>query len=373
MTAAREMGLGSKKNVESRRAGKGLPEPADGIKYNGQRNLFDMKKKHVIAGGAGFIGLNLARHLLRDQQSQVVILDNHSNSHPKELKLLQIEQQSTGQLKSIKVDISDYQSLCSIVDDIDAKEFAVDGGSTVWHLAANSDIPSGISNPAIDLRDTFMTTYNLLRLCKERGVKKFIFASSSAIYGDHGETVIKEDTAPLMPISNYGAMKLASEAICFAAKHDFLEDLYVFRFPNVVGTPATHGVIYDFVKKLKRDPSQLTVLGDGTQKKSYLHVNDLIRAMTYLSETVDFKDETPIFNLGPSQDSITVREIAECVKANTSPNAVIRYGEVSYGWKGDIPRFSYNIDKALSHGWQPKLDSRAAIELAVKQITEAQN
>ena len=120
-----------------------------------------------------------------------------------------------------------------------------------------------------------MTTFNIIRACREKNIKKLVFASSSAIYGDHGEKSIYEDISPLMPISNYGAMKLASEAICLAAKHEFLEKLMIYRFPNVVGTPATHGVIYDFVRKLKKDNRSLEVLGNGTQKKSYLHVKTL--------------------------------------------------------------------------------------------------
>ena len=122
------------------------------------------------------------------------------------------------------------------------------------------------------IRDTFLTTYNLLLLCKKNKIGKFYFASSSAVYGDHGTKPITEDLGPLMPISNYGAMKLASEAICFSAYESWLDDLRIFRFPNVVGTPATHGVILDFIEKLKNSPNSLSVLGNGSQEKSYLHV-----------------------------------------------------------------------------------------------------
>ena len=129
-----------------------------------------------------------------------------------------------------------------------------------------------------------MTTFNLLEMARKYSVRNFYFASSSAVYGDHGNKNIDENTGPLMPISNYGAMKLASEAQCFAAFESFLDKLRVFRFPNVVGTPATHGVIFDFINKLKKNPTRLDVLGDGTQQKSYLHVNDLVQGMIHLSE-----------------------------------------------------------------------------------------
>jgi len=329
---------------------------------------------HIIAGGAGFIGINLTRHLLSKTKHSVAIFDNHSNAHAKELDLLLNDKKYQGRIYSKKTEIADYKELREawaklenkLPQNISEADRAIK--YTVWHLAANSDIPSGIEDPSIDLKDTFMTTFNLLKLCREENIKRFIFASSSAIYGDHGELSISEITAPLMPISNYGAMKLASEAICYAAKHDFLENLFVFRFPNVVGTPATHGVIYDFINRLKCDPDTLEVLGNGSQKKSYLHVSDLIDAMTFLSSIQIANGESPIFNLGPANDSITVREIAECVRDEVSSTATIKYGTTPYGWKGDIPRFEYNISKAISYGWKPKLNSSEAIKLAVAQI-----
>ena len=338
------------------------------------RKKMEIHQLHIIAGGAGFIGINLARHLLSNTNNSVAIFDNHSNAHSNELSALLDDIKYENRLHSIKVDIADYEDLREAWSILKKRMPINIGGTerptkyTIWHLAANSDIPSGIEDPTIDLRDTFMTTFNLLKLCGEEKIKRFIFASSSAIYGDHGELSISETTAPLMPISNYGAMKLASEAICYAAKHDFLESLFVFRFPNVVGTPATHGVIYDFINKLKSNPATLEVLGNGSQKKSYLHVSDLVNAMTHLSGIEITNGEPPIFNLGPANDSITVREIAECVRDTVSSTAAIKYGTTPYGWKGDIPRFEYNISKALSYGWKPKLNSQDAIRLAVTEI-----
>ena len=248
---------------------------------------------HIIAGGAGFIGCNLSQLLTKLEDSRIVILDNLSNPN---INLNTFN--STLQSNTIfhKVDLSDYSNAVSVFDLIAASCDLTK--ATIWHLAANSDIPSGVNDPNIDYRDTFLTTFNLLKAAKQFSIKKFIFASSSAIYGDHGSTCINELTSPLMPISNYGAMKLASEAICFSAREDFLDDLRVFRFPNVVGVPATHGVLFDFVRKLNATPNNLDVLGNGTQSKSYLHVSDLVYGMIYLS-SVDLKcDDNPIFNLG---------------------------------------------------------------------------
>jgi UDP-glucose 4-epimerase len=332
------------------------------------------KEFHIIAGGAGFIGLNLAMELLDCQRNSVTIIDNLSNAHIQRLNELLKAAQYRDRIAFEACDISDYCHLKNAWDTI-KKGFKIryprdnyTDKIMVWHLAANSDIPSGIEDPGIDLRDTFMTTYNLLKLCKEENLRSFAFASSSAIYGDHGEKPISENTAPLMPISNYGAMKLASEAICFAAKHEFLKNLLIFRFPNVVGVPATHGVIFDFINKLKTNPSQLSVLGDGTQRKSYLHVSDLIKGMVMISEAEISESEAPVFNLGPMNDSVSVKEIAEMVRDLVSPNATITYGITPYGWKGDVPRFNYNIEKVISHGWTPELSSQAAVLIAAQEI-----
>jgi UDP-glucose 4-epimerase len=203
------------------------------------------------------------------------------------------------------------------------------------------------------------------------GVPLLHFASTSAIYGDLGETVLHEAIGPLLPISNYGAMKLASEAQASAAAESFLERVNIFRFPNVVGVPATHGVILDFINKLKEDPSRLAVLGDGTQQKAYLHVSDLISAMmTIVERSSDTKVE--VVNIGPVDEGVTVRWIAEQVVARVSPNAQIAYGIGNKGWVGDVPRFNYSTDRLRSYGWSPMLGSAEAIRRAVDEIAQQQ-
>jgi UDP-glucose 4-epimerase len=203
------------------------------------------------------------------------------------------------------------------------------------------------------------------------GVPLLHFASTSAIYGDLGETVLHEAIGPLLPISNYGAMKLASEAQASAAAESFLERVNIFRFPNVVGVPATHGVILDFINKLKEDPSRLAVLGNGTQQKAYLHVSDLISAMmTIVTRPSDTKVE--VVNIGPVDEGVTVRWIAEQVVARVSPNAQIAYGTGNKGWVGDVPRFNYSTDRLRSYGWSPTLGSAEAIRRAVDEIAQQQ-
>jgi UDP-glucose 4-epimerase len=170
-----------------------------------------------------------------------------------------------------------------------------------------------------------------------------------------------------LPISNYGAMKLASEAQLRAAHEAYVERVSVFRFPNVIGVPATHGVILDFVGKLKTTPDQLVVLGDGTQQKAYLHVSDLVSAMLHIAER---RQRFAVYNIGPADDDVTVRFIAEAVRDAFRPGATIQYGEGNRGWVGDVPRFRYSVERLVNTGWEPTLDSRGAVAHAVGEIIE---
>jgi UDP-glucose 4-epimerase len=236
----------------------------------------------------------------------------------------------------------------------------------VWHLAANSDIPAGVEDANVDLRDTFMTTFNTLQLMKEFEIPVLAFASSSAIYGDLGERPLTEDIGPLLPISNYGAMKLASEAAISAAAERFLERAFLFRFPNVIGVPATHGVILDFVRKLPKTPERLEVLGDGSQQKGYLHVEELIEAMLFIRDKAP--EKVAVYNIGCGDVGVTVRFIAEETVRQAAPNASIAYGSAKRGWVGDVPRFVYSVDKLKTLGFKSRLSSEDAVRLAVREI-----
>lgn len=307
---------------------------------------------HLIAGGAGFIGVNLARALL-DEGHEVLVFDDLSRGSYEAMGSLI---QHNG--------FTFRQVDCSDPDAIDAA-LETDPVEEIWHMAANSDIPAGVADYRVDLRQTFMTTAALLDVMKRRDIKIIHFASSSAIYGDLGDELIHEDIGPLQPISNYGAMKLASEAQIRAAKEAYLDHASIFRFPNVIGVPATHGVILDFVGKLKQTPDTLEVLGDGSQQKAYLHVADLIRAMLHIRA---MKGAYSVFNIGPTDDGITVREIAERVRDRFKPDAKIQYGEGNRGWVGDVPKFRYSVQRLLDSGWQPTLGSYDAVYKAVDEI-----
>jgi len=313
----------------------------------------------IISGGAGFIGTNFIKNIISNGK-KIFVLDNFSINN--EHFLIPYKNDN---LEIINCNLSNPEDTNSAIKKITELS---NSEISIWHFAANSNIPSGISNPKIDLNNTFMTTFNLLESCKKYKIKNFNFASSSAIYGDHGKDSIKESTGPLIPISNYGAMKLASEAQCFASSESFLENLRIFRFPNVVGSPATHGVIFDFINKLKKDPNNLMVLGDGNQSKDYLHVDDLIDGMLFLSKYKLQHNESPIFNLGQNGKPVKVSWIAQKTVEFISPEAKITFENNKVGWLGDIPTFSYDTQKAKEAGWEAKMNSEKAIEKAIKEI-----
>jgi UDP-glucose 4-epimerase len=309
---------------------------------------------HIVTGGAGFIGVNLAQALL-DRGDRVVVADDLSRGTLESMAPLM---QHEG-LEFVEVDCSDADLLDAALGERRPDE--------VWHLAANSDIPAGVADYRVDLRQTFLTTVAVLDVMKRRGIPIIHFASSSAIYGDHGDNWIHEDIGPLQPISNYGAMKLASEAQLRAAKEAYLERVSVFRFPNVIGIPATHGVILDFVRKLIARPEELEVLGNGTQQKAYLHVSDLITAMLHIAGR---GEGFAVYNVGPTDDGVSVRFIAETVRDAFRPQATIRFGRGNRGWVGDVPKFYYSVDKLLGTGWKPAGSSSSAILRAVSEIVD---
>lgn len=321
-------------------------------------NLNQSNPVSIVAGGAGFIGTNICTRLLEEGRT-VVVID----------KLLRgcrdylISAAATTRLHFIKADLA-HRAPAEAAFSQAAAFGTVD---EVWHLAANSDIPAGVADADVDLKDTFLTTVEILRCMKANKLAKLYFASSSAIYGDFGDQPLYEEIGPLLPISNYGAMKLASEALISAAAESHLDRAYLFRFPNVVGVPATHGVILDFVRKLKSTGQSLEVLGNGTQRKAYLHVSDLVTAMLFVRSVTDIPKTLPI-NVGPVDEGVYVGWIAEQVVKRVAPAANIRFGTGNRGWVGDVPKFHYSTAKIQSLGWKPALGSEAAVLRAIDEI-----
>ena len=303
----------------------------------------------LVVGGAGFIGSTLIDRLVSEGKD-VIVIDKLSLG---KLAFLDISS-----VRFYHEDINNLDKIKHILSDCPKIE-------EVWHFAANSDIPAGVEEIDVDLTDTFMTTVSILKIMKDYNIKKLYFASSSAIYGDLGEKLY-EDTGPLLPISNYGAMKLASEGLISASFESFLDTASIFRFPNVVGTPATHGVILDFVRRLKENPSELQVLGNGTQQKVYIHASELITAMLHIKANAPHSFS--YFNIGPEDEGIFVKDIAELTVERVSPGAKITYQTSRKGWVGDVPRFSYSVEKLKALGWEAKYSSTDAVVRAIDEI-----
>ncbi len=311
-----------------------------------------MRESIAITGAAGFIGSPLVDHFLALGR-RVVGLDNFSRGTRGNL---------TGALRNsdfrlIEVDLADTPA---------AAACNLEGVTELWHLAANSDIPAGTADPAIDRRDTFLTTCHTLELVRRFGIGRLCFASSSAVYGDLRQT-LDEDSGPLWPISNYGAMKLASEAAISAAVESAGFQALIFRFPNVVGGRATHGILYDLIGRIVRGGIRdLEVLGDGSQRKQYLHVSDLLAAMLHI--TAHTSGPRNCFLIGPTDDGITVREIVDTIVAECAPELPVRYTGGKRGWVGDVPHFQYSTARLAALGWTAGMTSRQAIERAVREI-----
>jgi UDP-glucose 4-epimerase len=306
----------------------------------------------LVTGAAGFIGSHLCDRLL---------LRGHH--------LVGIDNLHLGRMRNIEHLGADPAFRFEQLDCLDAagleRLFKTAKFDAVFHLAANSDIAAGNADRGLDLKLNQLTTTAVLEAMHLNGVRRLFFSSTSAVFGEH-EKALAEDDGPLQPISFYGASKLAAEAFVSVYSHTLGLKSVVFRFPNVVGERSTHGAIYDFIERLKKDTSVLHVLGDGRQTKPYLYVADLIDAI----ESAWAQPETAmaVYNAA-GEGATSVKEIAEAVVSRFgSPGTKITYGGGARGWPGDVPRFSYNTAKLRGLGWSPKHDSGAAVRLTVERI-----
>lgn len=309
--------------------------------------------KVLLAGGAGFIGSHLADALLAEGH-EVVCIDNYFIGTKKNIEHLKDNDKFT----LYEQDLCDFEAL--------EKVFEKEKFEYVFHLAANSDIQASAENPTIEYKNTYTTTFNLLECMRRHSVKKFFFASTSAVYGEKMGESVAEDTPMLQPISYYGSCKLGSEALISAYSYMNNMKVLVFRFPNVIGPRLTHGVIFDFVKRLKEDPSQLKILGDGTQSKPYIYVLDLVDAIMKFK---DVKEEgVTLYNVGvDTQTSVT--RIADIVCEKMGLTGIpYNYTGGRGGWKGDVPKFQYNLDKIHATGWKATCTSDEAVAHTVEEV-----
>lgn len=299
-------------------------------------------KTVVVTGGAGFIGSRLVERLVSD--SEVRVLDDLSR----------------GKRGRVPADAS----LCTadILDEHATRE-TLEGADVVFHLAANPDVRSGVDDTSVHMEQNAEATNVVLDAAHEAGVDTFAFASTSTVYGEAPRPT-PETHGPLEPISLYGASKLAGEGLCTAYQGTFGVDAYVYRFANVVGERG-HGVVPDFVDKLCDDPNKLRILGDGEQRKSYTHVSDCVDAMLHVVET-DVCDET-FYNIG-TYDTISVTHIAEVVSDVMGVDPSFEYTGGERGWKGDVPRMRLDIEKLVSTGWEPSLNSEESVRRAAESL-----
>jgi len=320
----------------------------------------------MVVGGAGFIGSHLCDALLADG-CRVICVDNFSLGTKDNIRHL-LEREK---FLLYEADAADKQALNGI--------FEKEHPEIVYHLAANSDIQASAVNPDVEYRNTYTTTYNVLYCMREYGVKRLFFASTSAVYGDKRDVLLDENTPDLSPISYYGAAKLGSEALISA--FTYMNDMrsLVFRFPNVIGPRLTHGVIFDFIRKLQRDGSQLEILGDGRQTKPYIYVADLVDAIVRFSlsddkRTADMPKATgeSIYNLGVDGET-SVTRIADILCEEMGLKGVqYHYTGGEGGWKGDVPRFRYCMDKIHRAGWKAELTSDQAVRRTVQEVLNTQ-
>jgi UDP-glucose 4-epimerase len=312
----------------------------------------------LVTGGAGFIGSHLVDRLMMDGHN-VTAFDNLSNGSLKNLeRWLKNER-----FRFIKGDLKKLSDIKKAVKDTEL----------VFHLAANPEIRVGETDPSIHFQENLLATFNLLEAVrKSASAKTFIFFSTSTVYGEAEILPTPEDYGPSIPISTYGASKLGCEALASSYAHTFGLRTLILRIANVVGSRANHGVIIDFINKLKTNPKKLEILGDGNQKKSYLHIEDFIDATIHLtSQFLDDEKKADVYNVG-SADQVEVKKIAEIV-AEEMHLQDVKFAftggvDGGRGWLGDIKLMLLSIDKIMKTGWKPKYNSEQAVRLAAKTI-----
>jgi len=302
----------------------------------------------LVLGGAGFIGSHMTEHLLRRSEGRVKVYDNFSSGQDWHLEGL-----DRSRLTVLRGDIKELPRL----------QAAMQRDDLVIHFASNPDIARAIKEPSIDFWEGTYLTQNVLEVMRQSGARDLLYVSGSGVYGDRGEDPCSEADGCLQPISAYGASKLACEAMICAYCHMFDFRAVAFRFANVVGPRQTHGVTYDFVRKLQRDPTRLPILGDGSQSKAYIHVDDVVSAM--LGRYDAGMSGYEVFNVA-TEDYVTVREVADLVVHRMGLSDVqYEFTGGSRGWKGDVPVVRFDSRKLRSHGWAPQRSSREALEDAI--------
>jgi UDP-glucose 4-epimerase len=307
----------------------------------------------LVTGGAGFIGSHLVDRLLNDG-IKVHVLDNLSTGNIEHIKRWN-NNNNNNNFRFFKLDL--------VHDPI---EYYGDRYSTIFHLAANPDVRSSSINPKEHFEQNIISTFNILEYARKHDIDTFVFTSSSTVYGEPNVIPTPEDTL-LMPISMYGASKAACESLICSYAHMYGIKAVVYRLANVIGVRSTHGVIYDFINKLIRNKNMLEILGNGKQRKSYIHVNDCINAMLI---GLNSNDKINIFNVG-SDDYIDVITIADIIINALGLSDVqlkfIDNGD-GRGWKGDVKVMLLDTTRLKRLGWRAMYNSKEAVRVTVNDI-----
>lgn len=309
-----------------------------------------------IVGGAGFIGSHFIDALLRRTDTVTIsVFDNFSSGRASHFEKCL----GDARLRVVCGDAADLRALTRTIARHDL----------VIHLASNPDIARAAKDPQIDFYQGTLLTQNVVEAMRRAGVPRLLYASGSGVYGDQGETLLAEDSVPLLPVSTYGASKLAGEALIASYCAMFGLTACAFRFANVVGARQTHGVGFDFLRNLRNDPSSLQILGDGKQSKSYVHVSDIVDAVLLATSRTDTGFH--VWNVA-TDDAITVTEIAEMSAEilEICPRPQWNYTGGDRGWKGDVPVVRLDASNMRALGWKPQFNSREAMRKSLQEMAE---
>lgn len=306
----------------------------------------------VVTGGAGFIGSHLVDRLMQDGHA-VTVVDNLSSGRREFLA----SHRGAKRFRLVVMDIRRQSAL----------RRALRGRTDiVYHLAANSDVAKGVNNPAVDFEQSLVATFSLLQAMRHHRIPKLVYASGSGVYGDRGSFPCAEGTGPLLPVSLYGATKLGAEGLISAMAHLHDFHAWIVRPANIVGPRATHGVVFDFVRRLAANPAALRILGDGQQRKSYLHVADVLEALYRVQTSTH--GHAQIFNVA-SDSFLTVDAIARLVlRAMRLPNVRVTHTGGRVGWRGDVPLIRLQARALRSLGWRPRYTARQAVIATVESL-----
>ncbi len=318
--------------------------------------------KAVVTGGAGFIGSHIVDKIVELGAEEIVVVDNFSSGRIKNL----LHHLGKGIVRVVEKDLR-------LMDGELIKAFQ--GADAIFHYAANPEVRISSTEPRLHFENNVVATFNVLECARLNDVEINVFASSSTVYGDAGIIPTPEDYHPLEPISIYGASKLSCEALYAAYSKLYGFKVLVLRYANIIGPRTSHGVIVDFIQKLSRDPIRLEILGDGSQRKSYLYITEAVEASIHtLNFLLRNGLQYEVFNVG-NDDWITVREIADIVVEAMGLGSVkYEYKPMTHdgrGWPGDVKYMLLDITKLKNSGWRPRISSRRAVELTVKDLLKS--